>query len=378
MFHPRQLTSLVALLTLLSLPVTSLYADEVVSSENAIVDEKANVAWYNAEQLTFEGKAFEDTAQFYDRLPARAEGVVPPSVWGLSRQSAGITVRFKTDAPVIWADWKLKSKILALAHMPALGVSGLDLYVRMEDGYRWLNAGQPTAVENKRVLINGITPEMREYMIYLPLYNGIESLSIGIPTGSQLVKVDARTEKPILFWGTSITHGASASRPGMCHPAIIGRRFDRPVINLGFSGNGRMDPEVTALIVELDPAVYIIDCLPNIQAKDVTARTAPLVRTLRAAHPDTPILLVEDRNYTNSFLVESKRTRNESSQAALQAEYDKLIAEGVKNLYYLEGDNLLGSDGDGTVDSSHPNDLGFFRQANEFERVLKPILNETK
>ncbi|MAT16100.1 MAG: hypothetical protein CMJ46_12625 [Planctomyces sp.] len=366
------------LVPLLMLTIAPLFAEEVIPQDKATVDAENKLAWYNAEMLTLEGKAFDDVAQFYDRLPARAEGVVRDAVWNLSRQSAGIAVRFKTDAPTIWADWKLKGSRLAMPHMPALGVSGLDLYVRTDNGYRWLSAGQPHDVHNKSALIKGLTPEMREYMVYLPLYNGVESLSIGIPTGSQLVKVDARDKKPILFWGTSITHGASASRPGMCHAAIVGRRFDRPVYNLGFSGNGRMDPEVTALIAELDPAVYIIDCLPNMQAAEVSERTGPLVRTLREAHPETPILLVEDRNYTDSFLVESKRQRNQTSQAALAAEYEKLIAEGVQNLYYLKGADLLGDDGDGTVDSSHPNDLGFYRQANEFERVLKPILAESE
>jgi len=127
-------------------------------------------------------------------------------------------------------------------------------------------------------------------------------------------------------------------------------------------------------MTEIDAAVYIIDCLPNMIAKEVATRTEPLVRALRKARPETPILLVEDRTYSNSFLMLDKKQRNESSRKALKQAYDKLIADGVKNLYYLKGDKLLDPNGDGTVDSSHPNDFGFMLQADAFERALQPIL----
>jgi hypothetical protein len=217
----------------------------------------------------------------------------------------------------------------------------------------------------------------REYLLYLPLYNGVSSVEIGLAKDATLWKPDPRPadhQKPILFYGTSITHGACASRPGMCHPAILGRRFDRPIINLGFSGNGTMDAEIGALLAELDVAAYVIDCLPNMDAKAVAAKAEPFVRALRKAKPETPILLVEDRYYADGFLLESKRKRNEESHAALKATFDKLTGEGMKGLYYLEGAKLLGDDGDDTVDSSHPSDLGFARHADAFEAVLKPIL----
>ena len=131
-------------------------------------------------------------------------------------------------------------------------------------------------------LISDLAPGEREYAAYLPLYNGIESLEIGVPAGAKFAGLAPRAEKPIVFYGTSITHGACASRPGMVHTAILGRRFDRPVINLGFSGNGRMDPAVGELLTEIDAAVYVIDCLPNMQPADVTAKCIPLVKQLRA------------------------------------------------------------------------------------------------
>jgi len=353
-------------------------------------------AWYDSRLLGIEGQAFRDTKAPFDRLPARAEppapkegetaeaaraaqkGKVRMDVWNLSRDSAGLCVRFLTDATQISCRWTLTKANLAMPHMPATGVSGVDLYARDNDGtWRWLATKPPTAQATTAVVVANIDPGTREYRLYFPLYNGVTSLQIGIPEKSILSrgpKFAAGHEKPIVFYGTSITHGASASRTGMVHTAILGRRFDRPVVNLGFSGNGRMEPEVTAFLNEIDAAVYVIDCLPNIQAAEVTARTAPLVEQIRQAHPQTPILLVEDRNYSDGFLVASKRDRNRTSQAALKKEFAALQAKGVKGLFYLAGDKLLGDDNEGTVDSSHPTDLGFFRQADAFEPVLREIL----
>ena len=160
----------------------------------------------------------------------------------------------------------------------------------------------------------------------------------------------------------------------MVHTAILGRRLNSPVINLGFSGNGKMEAEVAELIAELDAAAYVVDCLPNCTATEVAERTAPLVAILRKDHPETPIVLVEDRTYANSFLVASSRERNETSRAALKAEYEKLLKAGDKHLHYIEGESLLGVDGEDTVDGSHPTDLGFLRQADAMERVLGPLL----
>jgi lysophospholipase L1-like esterase len=340
-----------------------------------------STVWHDVQTLGVEGKGWTDTKSFYDRLPAKAEGVVREPVWGLSRHSAGMCVRFVTDATELHARWTLTSDRLAMPHMAATGVSGLDLYVKGDDGrWRWLATGRPTeAPTNTARLVGDLPVGSREYLMYLPLYNGVQSVEIGIPSDRSLSSAPPRgpeREKPLIFYGTSITQGGCASRTGMVHTAILGRRLDRPVINLGFSGNGRMEPEMADLLAELDPAVYVLDCLPNMNGALVAERVAPFVRTLRQARPETPILLVEDRNYTNAFLVASSRRRNEENHAALRKVYDDLIAEGVKHVYYLPGDNLLGDDGEATVDGSHPTDLGFVRQADRFQEALEPLLSD--
>lgn len=344
------------------------------------VDKKDKTHWFDIKNLGVEGKGWTETESFYDRLPKKAKGVVRKPVWSLSKHSAGIAVRFVTNATSIKAKWELTSSSIAMNHMAATGVSGLDLYVKTESGHwRWLAVGRPSQQKNSVSLTSGLIPGKREYFLYLPLYNGVKSVEIGIPETSKLWKAPAREagkDKPLVFWGTSITQGGCASRTGMVHTAILGRRLNRPVINLGFSGNGRMEPEVAKLIAELDASVFIMDCLPNVTSDVVKRETEPLVKTLRAAHPETPILLVEDRTYSNAFLKKSSQERHRTSRAELRKGYERLKKAGVKNLYYLEGETLLGNDSEDTVDGSHPTDLGFFRQANAFEKVLKPILEK--
>lgn len=338
----------------------------------------AKLAWHDVTQWGVEGREWPDQprARYFDRLPAAAQQTVTPAVWSLSRDSAGMMVRFKTDAAAISVHYKLAKAGLALPHMPATGVSGVDLYARDAAGkWRWVNVTKPATQEVRTEVIRGLAPGLREYAAYLPLYNGVESLEIGVPEGASFEGLAPRA-KPIVFYGTSITHGACASRPGMVHTAILGRRFDMPVVNLGFSGNGRMDKAVGDFLAQVDAAVFVIDCLPNMKPDDVNAKCAPLVRQLRAARPQTPIVLVEDRRFTNSWITPEKEKFHDQNHAALRAVYAQLQKEGVKNLLYIEGDHLYGDDADGATDASHASDLGFMRQADIFEPVLRQALGK--
>jgi hypothetical protein len=334
--------------------------------------------WHDAKKFTIEGLGYHDLKSPYDRLPARAEGVVRQVVWDLSRDSSGVLVRFTANTTAIRARWTLTNKSLAGPTITATASSGLDLYAKTDAGrWHWLGIGRPTKFpENTDTLATGLTPGEREYMIYLPLRNGVTSLEIGVPKGTSIAPAPARAaaSKPIVFYGTSITHGISASRPGMTHVAMLGRTFNREVINLGFSGNGKMEPEVTKFVAELDPAVFVLDCLPNMNAKDIEERAEACVMALRTVHPATPILLVEDRNYQDGFLIATRREHNEANHAAMRTVYAKLQHDKVQHLHYLKADNLLGDDGEGSIDGSHPTDLGFARQAAEFQKALSKIL----
>lgn len=357
----------------LSLSAAGLAASAVPSV--TLAADSAETQWYDVREWGVEGRGFDDTENYFDRLPGRAKGIVRDAVWNLSRHSAGMMVRFRTDATEIQVDYSVTSGNLAMPHMPATGVSGLDLYAKDESGHwKWVAVCKPTAQQMKTTLVKGLRSGTRDYAVYLPLYNGTESLQIGVGSSHLFEPIAPRKDKPIVFYGTSITHGACASRPGMPHPSILGRRLDRPVINLGFSGNGKLEKEVGQFLVELDPCVYVLDCLPNMVAAEVTERTEPMVQQLRAAHPNVPIVLVEDRSYSGSWLLTSQATRNKTSREAFKAAFGRMRDAGIENLFYVDGESLLAENRDDTTDGSHPSDLGFFNQANAMEPAIRQAI----
>lgn len=344
---------------------------------NAFAQKKPapQLKWINAQDLIVEGRGFSGkTAHFYDRLPADAKGRVRDAVWTLGQDSSGMVVPFTTDSRTIYVRWKVRKPNLSMPHMPATGVSGLDLYMHTDNSWRWCGAGRPATngQEFRARLMAGLPLGTREFLLYLPLYNGTESLEIGTdPDGA--IKPIERQEKPIVLYGTSITQGACASRPGMAYSAILGRRFNMPIINLGFSGNGRMEPEAMVDIAALEtPSVFVIDTLPNMQPTDFE-RYESGIALIRQKHPTVPLVLVSSIEYQNAWSNPASSRRYEDSNKNLKAFFDK-ISRTDPNVYLVESAGLLGNDSEATVDGTHPNDLGFMRIADHIEPVLNKAL----
>lgn len=345
-------------------------ADEITARAGA-PDPDGKTLWYDCRFLAVEGKGWTNTESYYDRLPLSAKGNVPDSVWNLGHDTAGMCIRFTTDAAPIQVRWTLLKDKLAMPHMAATGVSGVDLYAKDHAG-RWcfLGNGRPAKLTNSATFTVKIG---KEYMLYLQLYNGVKSVEIGIPKESAIASPAPSPRdrvKPIVFYGTSIMQGGCASRPGMAAAAIIGRGLDVPVINLGFDASGKMEPEMAALLSELYPSVYVLDCLWNMQNQMLSERVAPFVKKIRQVHPDTPIVLVEDSNFRNITPT--------GKGMILREIYEQLKKEEVKEIYFVANEGMLGEDCDGTVDGCHPNDLGMMRQAAAMIKALSTIINEAK
>lgn len=333
--------------------------------------------WIDIRELTIEGRGWNESEleKPFDRLPSRAKDLVPEAVWNLSRYSAGIHVRFTSNATSVSARWRLRYEELAMNHMPATGVSGLDLYFDDQGTWKWIGLGLPNHFPfNEKELVEGLSAEPRELMLYLPLYNGVESVELGLPRGASVEPAQPTPRKPMCFYGTSILQGGCASRPGMAWPSIVARRLYRPAINLGFSGNGRMELELAHFLSEVDTSVYVLDCLPNMDPKMIDDRLVPFVEELRLRRSVTPIVLVEKPHYPAWLYRASLRENVVNSNSANRRAFETLLELGEPNLHYVVSDCLYGEDGEATVDGVHATDVGFLRIAAELEPILAHLL----
>jgi hypothetical protein len=243
--------------------------------------------------------------------------------------------------------------------MADTGIKGVDLYYRNGGKWQYINTGRPSGVENESILAEDMHREMREFRLYLPLYDGVTSLEIGVEESSEFIKPGMPNHKPIVFYGTSITQGGCASRPGMAHTNIISRKLDIEVINFGFSGNGKMETEIAELIAGIDADFYVIECVPNMTAEEVSERTLPLVKTIRERHPRVPLVLVENLIYEKAYLDRELRKVIDTKNEALKAQFSTIVESGIDNVFYISQENAMGGSHEGTVDGVHFTDLGF-------------------
>ena len=347
------------------------------SQENKITQEK-EITYFGRDHFIIEGTSISDSLKEspYDRLPISYKDKVREPVWDLSKASAGITVRFHSNSTSISLKWTILNDF-DMPHMASTGIKGIDLYTKYNNKWRYVTSagalvGQKKYQNNEVAsdsineyeLITNISSEFREYKLFLPLYDGVTKLEIGIDSDAQIKKATPNTKKPIVFYGTSITQGGCASRPGMAHTNIISRRLDVDCINFGFSGNGRMEIPIIELISEIKASVYVIECLQNMNIKQVKERVLPLVKIIRKKQPSTPIIFVENMMYKTAFLDKTIETELIQENLALKNEYDKILKNGFQNIFYIEDMKADGMDNEGTVDGVHLTDLGFLRYAN--------------
>lgn len=351
-----------------------------IAAANSARAADADVVWHDISPQMVEGQGWTDVESPFDRLPARAKGVVRQEVWGLARHSSGLYVDFTTDAKAISLRWTLTSNRIAMPHMPATGVSGFDLYQKQGDQWLFLAVARPRAstISNEVVVVQGLAGASAPYRLYFPLYNGVSSVSIGVPSGATFEIAPRTAKKPVVLYGTSITQGGCASRPGMSYSAILGRRLDVPVINLGFSGNGRSEPEVARLVAELDPAVFVLDPLGNMFPEGVAERMPTFIETIRERHPETPILLNENLFYPTVPHLSARKARVDASNTHLRRIAAERQAAGDRRISLIPAADLTVDNGDTTVDGTHPTDHGFLLMADAIEPSLREALSAAK
>lgn len=344
------------------------------------------IKWYNPDAQphpVVQGQAFagEEREGFYHRLPKRFANDVRTPLWAQSRHSAGESLCFSTDAKDITIRY-IRKGALSMYHMPMTGTSGTDLYTTDKNGQEiWIagkySFGDTVICRYKNIEIENGTGIQR-YTLFLPLYNEVCQLEVGVENYTSFRFDKPSGNKPIVAYGTSICQGACASRPGMAWTNIVQRRMGHTVVNMGFSGNAFFEKEVMAILAQIDAKVYIIDAMPNaytIETELLQDSIVKAIHNLHAARPHTPILLTDHLGYPHGKAMKEFRTSQIKALDVLKKSYKQLKEEGVDNLYYLTYEELAMPQ-DGTVEGIHTSDYGMMRYAEAYEKKLRQILNE--
>ncbi len=320
----------------------------------------------------------------FHRFPDRAKKVMRDPVWSLSRNSTGLSIRFITNAPEITVKYQVEEAV-CYWNMTPIVKSGLDMYVTDSDGitnwcaapgnaYFPMNNNDTICYHYKHLVYHNPNGAGSEYEMFLPLYNTVKWLQIGVPEGSKFKYCAPYSDKPIVVYGTSIAQGASASRPAMAWSSIIKRHLGVPLYNLGFSGNARMDEAVYDMLCEIDARLYILDCMENMYgiADEIADRTVAGVTKLRK-HSDAPILLVEHCGFGFATTNEPANQECIRTNQELHKAYMKLKAMKVPNIYYLSKKEL-GLDVESQVDGWHASDIGMNYYAKAYLKKINKIL----
>ncbi len=352
---------------------------EPVNTINPFEEHKQKFTWHDASQFEILGRVYPDSLPTYARIPAFKKDVTRYEVYQLGQHSAGISIRFRSNSPTIVLKWNTVFNN-TMTHMADLGTRGLDLYYLTDEGsWRYLGPGRPMGNPTYWTAAANMDGKMREYMIHLSLYDQVDKLEIGIDEGSVIERpqvASPRRGKPVVIYGTSLAHGATASRPGMAASNILQRELDCEFINLGFSANGKLDYEIAEMMADVDAAAYIMDNVPNSSAEQIYNKTEKFVKILRDRHPDTPIIFVEDPKFP-AIPLDQKMTETVAlKNKAIREVYQRMVANGLDNTYYVEQVNLQPEDGDATSDEYHYTDIGFRKYCDTLLPILRKILNK--
>lgn len=345
-----------------------------------------NFTWHSpfSKPFVISGFGWFDEERTLRRLPKQPNVSIPDPVNHLANHTSGGQIRFQSDTANLFVKVKLKGKA-DMVHMPATGQCGVDCYISKVDEHKnfqyvWTSIFPHDGLEYEAQLFTDhMTKEMRNIVLFLPLYQGVEHIEIGVDEDAQLLGPPSyeSTEK-IVIYGTSITQGGCAARPGMSYSNILSRKIPFEFINLGFSGNGRGEKELAQLCAEIaNPALFIVDYEGNAGTPADFEKTLPVfIETYRKVHPTIPILIPSRVPYAREQITPHLYEMRMKRKAIIKSLIRRRKEQGDENIYFFDHSQTFGEDDffECTVDGSHPTDLGFHRMANALEAVISSIV----
>lgn len=342
----------------------------------------------DATEFQIINKGWDNTTEPYTRLPQQYMDSCREDQQWLYNHSSGIAVRFATNSKRIAAQYNLKNNF-HMQHMAMTGIKGTDLYYLNEERGVWeyVNTARPQEKNFKadsiqsKVYVEHLDGEMHEYMLYLPLYDGVNWVQIGVDSTAQLIQPQVENPRKmgkIVLYGTSIQQGGCASRVGMVPSAMIQREYNLECVNLATSGQARMDFYIAEALASIEDAIcYVIDPVPNCTKDRCDTATYDFIKILRSLRPEVPIIMVEGLMYPytrhSSYHAEYLPQKNEGFRRG----YELHKAENPKGLYYMTHDGQTGPEMEGTVDGVHLTDYGFRAYADILEIFIKKALDKT-
>ncbi len=333
--------------------------------------EREGMRLYDAKSAPFRLYGVFHDGKCYRRLPENVAEATSAAVAGLAKNTAGGRIRFRTDSPYLLLKCVYGSAHV-MTHMPLTGSSGFDLYQYVDGKEEYVSTFRPPQPENSVGGYEAIrelgTREMRTFNINFPLYNSVDELYIGLDENAAVLPApDYKYEKPIVYYGSSITQGGCASRPGTCYQGFVTRHFDINHVNLGFSGNARAEDAIADYIAGLDMSVFVYDYDHNAPtAEHLEATHERMFKKIRAAHPDMPIIMMSRPKFTKS--------KDEAARfEIIKRTYENAKAAGDDFVYLIDGSELC-LDNENTVDGCHPTDYGFKCMADRLIKELSKII----
>jgi hypothetical protein len=360
----------------------------LLTSVGVFADALPGFKYVDATELQIINKAWDNTTEPYTRLTQQYMDSCREDQRWLYNHSSGIAIRFATNSKRIAAQYNLKNNF-HMQHMAMTGIKGTDLYFLNEERGVWeyVNTARPQEKNYKadsiqsKLYVEHLDGEMHEYMLYLPLYDGVNWVQIGVDSTAQIIKPQVENPRrmgKIIIYGTSIQQGGCASRVGMVSSAMIQRDYNLECVNIATSGQARMDLYIAEAMASIEDAIcFVVDRVPNCTKDRLDTITYDFIKILRTRRPEVPIIMVEGIMYPytrhSSFYADYLPQKNASFRRA----YEQHLAENPKGLYYMSHEGQTGPEMEGTVDGVHMTDYGFRAYADILEVFIKQALDDT-
>ena len=330
--------------------------------------------WVNATELGIHGYTKKtDKSPYYrfDHTPYEWNNKI---IVSHAKKCTGLYITFKTNSKNIWATWENIPSRMG-DNMTGIVQKGLDLYIKEGNNWRFAGVGRVSSVPEKSKRTKDIVKNMvegeKEFLLYLPIWCELLNLEIGVDSDATIEGLPSPFRHKVIVHGSSITHGASASRSGLTYSALLSRNLGIDFVNFGFSGECKMQPEFLDFLKTCECDAFLFDAFSNPNAKEIGERLTTFVEELVKAHPGKPLIFLQSPILET---LDTKRYERRISRIELSRKMMKELAKKHKDVYYLEVENVTGENG--LIDGSHPTDLGFHRFVEAYQPKIAKILKK--